>query len=139
MDCALSDAWAQDNPSAYLGIAAPGFPNLFMMGGPNTGLAHGGSTIFQAEAQARYISGLVVKMTERGVGVAEVTQAAHDAFVAKVDAAHAELVWTHPGVETYYKNKLGRVFSAMPFRLVDYWRMTHDPDLGVYACEPRAG
>ena len=48
---------------------------------------------------------------------------------AKVDAEHEQLIWTHPGMSTYYRNKQGRVFSAMPWRFVDYWQMTHDPDL----------
>jgi 4-hydroxyacetophenone monooxygenase len=43
---------------------------------------------------------------------------------------------THPGMTTYYRNKQGRVFSAMPWRFVDYWRMTHDPDLGQYRQTP---
>ena len=41
-------------------------------------------------------------------------------------------VWTHPGMTTYYRNKSGRVFSAMPWRFVDYWAMTHEADLGRY-------
>jgi len=42
------------------------------------------------------------------------------------------MIWTHPGMSTYYRNSSGRVFSAMPWRFVDYWRMTHDPDLRQY-------
>ena len=50
----------------------------------------------------------------------------------EVDAEHEQLIWTHPGMSTYYRNKQGRVFSAMPWRFVDYWQMTHDPDLSQY-------
>ena len=42
------------------------------------------------------------------------------------------MIWTHPGMTTYYRNKSGRVFSAMPWRFVDYWAMTHDADLDRY-------
>ena len=42
------------------------------------------------------------------------------------------MIWTHPGMTTYYRNGQGRVFSAMPWRFVDYWAMTHDPDLRDY-------
>jgi 4-hydroxyacetophenone monooxygenase len=48
------------------------------------------------------------------------------------DAEHAQLIWSHPGVTTYYRNSQGRVFSAMSWRFVDYWAMTHDPDLKQY-------
>ena len=128
----LSDAWAEENPSAHLGITVPGFPNFFCMLGPNTGPAHGGSAIFQAECQTRYITACLAGMVENGWSAIEVTEAAHDAWVAKVDAAHAELIWTHPKVNTYYRNPRGRVVSAMPWRFVDYWSMTHDPDWSEY-------
>jgi 4-hydroxyacetophenone monooxygenase len=128
----LIDAWAGDNPTAYLGVSVPGFPNFFMMAGPNTGLAHGGSAVFQAESQARYISGMIVEMSEAGVTSCDVKQEVHDEFVCRVDAEHEKLIWSHPDVANYYKNAEGRIFSAMPFRLVDYWQMTHEPDLSVY-------
>lgn len=133
----LGQVW-RDDPRAFLGIAVPSFPNFFMMGGPNTGLGHGGSTIFQAESQARYISGMIVRMLEEEVATVEVRQEAFENFVETVDRAHDELIWTHPDVSSYYRNAQGRVVSVMPFRLVDYWRMTHDPDLSNYLTGPRA-
>jgi 4-hydroxyacetophenone monooxygenase len=129
---ALADRWAGENPSAYLGITVPEFPNLFLLYGPNTNLGHGGSLIFHAECQARYIAKLLVEMVERGAGSVECRQEVHDDYVARVDAAHAELIWTHPGMTTYYRNRFGRVISVSPWRLVDYWAMTHDPDLSDF-------
>jgi 4-hydroxyacetophenone monooxygenase len=128
----LREAFHDDDPQAYLGITVAGFPNFFMMAGPNTGLAHGGSAVFQAESQARYISGMIVQMTENGITSCDVTQSAQDEFVRLVDTEHQKLIWTHPGVSNYYKNKSGRIFSAMPFRLVDYWQMTRWPSLEPY-------
>ncbi len=128
----LADEWADDDPRAYLGITMPGFPNLFVMQGPNTGLGHGGSAIFQAECQARYIAGCLVAMQEKGVEAMEVHRDAMDDYVARVDAEHQGMIWSHPGMSTYYRNAKGRVVSVMPWRLVDYWAMTHDPDLENY-------
>jgi 4-hydroxyacetophenone monooxygenase len=128
----LRDAWAGDNPTAFLGLTVPGFPNFFCMLGPNSGPAHGGSVIFQSECQSRYIAACLVEMIEQGVAAIDVRQDALDDYVRKVDAEHEAMIWTHPGMTTYYRNKAGRVFSAMPWRFVDYWRMTHDPDLGQY-------
>jgi 4-hydroxyacetophenone monooxygenase len=133
----LAQVWADDNPTAHLGITVPGFPNLFLMAGPNTGLGHGGSAMFQAECQARYITAMLVEMSARGLGSVEVRPEVHDRFVAKVDAEHAELIWTHPGMTNWYRNRHGRITALMPFRLVDYWQMTHDPDLSEYLTEPR--
>tara|TARA_Y100001934_G_scaffold283607_1_gene404741 strand:- start:21569 stop:23485 length:1917 start_codon:yes stop_codon:yes gene_type:complete len=128
----LADVWANDNPSAHLGITVPEFPNLFSMQGPNTGLGHGGSAIFQAECQAHYITACLVQMIERGIGVIDVRREVHDAYVRRVDTEHEGLIWTHPGMSTYYRNAKGRVVSVMPWRLVDYWSMTHQPDFTEY-------
>jgi 4-hydroxyacetophenone monooxygenase len=128
----LRDKWVGDNPTAYLGLTVPDFPNLFCMLGPNSGPAHGGSVIFQSECQSRYISACLVEMIERGIAAIDVQQEVHDDYVRKVDAEHETMIWTHPGMTTYYRNKSGRVFSAMPWRFVDYWAMTHDADLERY-------
>jgi 4-hydroxyacetophenone monooxygenase len=128
----LQDVWGDDNATAHLGITVPGFPNLFITQGPSTGLGHGGSAICQAESQARYISAMLVKMIEHDIAAINVRQEVHDAFVAEVDKRHAELVWTHPGMSTYYRNRHGRVVSATPFSLVEYWAMTHEPKVEEY-------
>ncbi len=128
----LREKWANDNPTAYLGMTVPDFPNFFCMLGPNSGPAHGGSVIFQSECQSRYISACLVEMIERGISAIDVRPDALEDYVRKVDAEHEAMIWTHPGMTTYYRNKNGRVFSAMPWRFVDYWRMTHDPDLDRY-------
>ena len=128
----IQQVWGDNNPKAYLGITVPDFPNLFVLTGPNTGLAHGGSLIFVSECQVRYVTGLLREMIEGGLHALEVQQPAHDDYNARVDAEHAELVWTHPGMRNWYRNDSGRVFSPMPWRLVDYWQMTRLPDLAHY-------
>ncbi|MEO1062074.1 MAG: NAD(P)-binding protein [Actinomycetota bacterium] len=131
----LADAWADDDPRAHLGITVPGFPNLFLMLGPNTGLGHGGSTIFMSECQARYITGCIVSMVSDGTGPLEVRRDVHDEYVDRVDAEHAELIWTHPGMTNWYRNPAGRITALLPWRLVDYWAMTHDPDPADFIAE----
>jgi 4-hydroxyacetophenone monooxygenase len=128
----LREAWGNDNPTAFLGLTVPDFPNFFCMLGPNSGPAHGGSVIFQSECQSRYISACLADMIEHDVTAIDVRPEVLDDYVRKVDAEHEGMIWTHPGMSTYYRNSSGRVFSAMPWRFVDYWRMTHDPDLGQY-------
>lgn len=134
----LAAAWADENPTAYLGITVPGFPNFFCMQGPNSGLGHGGSAISQSECQSRYITGCLVRMMEQGIAAIEVRQEQHDDYVRRVDEHHERMIWTHPGMSTYYRNRHGRVVSVMPWRLVDYWAQTHDPDLSDYHVEPAA-
>lgn len=124
----LADEWADGDPRAYLGISVPGFPNFFCLQGPNTGLGHGGSAIFQSECQSRHITSCLVEMVARGARSIEVKREAHDSDVAAVDAAHERMIWTHPGMSTYYRNRRGRVVTVMPWSLLEYWKRTHDVD-----------
>jgi 4-hydroxyacetophenone monooxygenase len=132
----LADAWADDDPKAYLGMTVYGFPNFFTLIGPNSGPAHGGSVIFQAECQVRYITGCILQMRKQGVGSIDIKADVLERHVREIDAEHKKLVWSHPAVSTYYRNAKGRVFSVIPWRFVDYWAMTHEPDLGLYETEP---
>jgi 4-hydroxyacetophenone monooxygenase len=120
----IRQAWGDDDPRAYLGITAPGFPNLFMIYGPNTNLAHGGSIIFHHECQVRYICQALREMIEQGYRTLEVRQDVHDAYNHLLDEKCASMVWTHPGVTSWYKNKANRVTVTSPWRLLDYWKLT---------------
>lgn len=72
------------------------------------------------------------ELVESGLASIEVRQSVHDDYISKVDAEHEQMIWTHPGMSAYYRNSRGKVFSVMPWRLVDYWEMTHDPDMTDY-------
>lgn len=117
-------AWGDDDPRAYLGITAPGFPSLFMIYGPNTNLAHGGSIILHHECQVRYICQALREMIEHGYTSLEVRQDVHDAYNHLVDEKCQNMVWTHPGVTSWYKNKQNRITVTSPWRLLDYWKLT---------------
>jgi 4-hydroxyacetophenone monooxygenase len=122
----LRDVWSVDDPRAYLGITVPDYPNMFVLVGPNTFVAHGGSIIYQAECEMRYVTDCIRHMVEHGISSVEVKQDVHDEYNKRVDAEHDQLVWSHSGLHSWYRNSKGRVFSPMPWRFVDYWQMTHD-------------
>jgi 4-hydroxyacetophenone monooxygenase len=122
----LRDVWGVDDPRAYLGITVPDYPNMFVLVGPNTFVAHGGSIIYQAECEMRYVTDCIRHMVENGISSVEVKQDVHDEYNKRVDAEHDQLVWSHSGLHSWYRNSKGRVFSPMPWRFVDYWQMTHD-------------
>lgn len=126
---ALADDWADGDPTALYGMTVPGFPNLFVMYGPNTNMGHGGSGIWLAETQARYITDRLVDMVAGGIAAIDCRPERRAEYTAEVDALHAELIWAHPGVPTYYRNRHGQVRSPMPFRLVDYWHRTRSATL----------
>ncbi|MCW5893689.1 MAG: NAD(P)/FAD-dependent oxidoreductase [bacterium] len=121
-----------DEPRAYLGITVPDFPNLFCLYGPGTNLAHAGSIIFHSECQVRYVMGCLAALLRSGHATMEPRRAVHEAYAARFDARHAELVWSHPGAGSWYKNAAGKIVTTSPWRLVDYWRWTQAPDLADY-------
>ncbi|MDF1722603.1 MAG: NAD(P)/FAD-dependent oxidoreductase [Minwuia sp.] len=133
----LRDVWDDDDARAYMGTAVPGFPNYFILYGPNTQPGHGGSLLFVIEMQINYIMDLMGKMLDQDLGVVSVRQDVHDAYNAKVETAHENMVWTHPGMQTYYRNSKGRVTVNFPFRNVDLYDMTRSADLDGYETEPR--
>ena len=128
----LHDDWDGDNARAYLGTVVPGYPNFFCLYGPNTQFGHGGSLITVLERQMHYVMSLLHQMLAHGIETVDVRRDVHDAYNAKVDATHARMVWTYPGVETYYKNSRGRVVVNNPFRVLEFWRMTETADLSEY-------
>jgi 4-hydroxyacetophenone monooxygenase len=135
----IHDAWNDDEPQSYLGMTTFGFPNVFMLLGPTTALAHGGSVIFHVEAQMRYISVLISRMVNNNIASIECTEAACVDYTARAAAAHKQLVFSHPGMNNWYKNRAGQVVTVSPWRLVDYWWMTRVPDLTNFLVEPTQG
>ncbi|MCF2531103.1 NAD(P)/FAD-dependent oxidoreductase [Yinghuangia soli] len=129
---ALTDVWGHDEPRAHLGTTVPGFPNLFVLAGPNSAPNHGAGVNILAESQIHYIVGCLDLLHERGARVLEPRQDVHDAYNERVDEALEGRVWSHPSVRSYYQNSSGRVIVSCPWRLVDYWSMLRVPDEDEY-------
>ncbi|MEQ9465057.1 MAG: NAD(P)/FAD-dependent oxidoreductase [Haliea sp.] len=126
----LNDQWSETNGRAYLGITVPNFPNLFCIYGPNTNLVVAGSIAHNAESQVHYILECIRLLLQRNQHTLECRQAVHDAYNTRVDAVNAATAWGSPLVENWYKNEAGRVTANLPFRIIEYWKMTHrvEPD-----------
>jgi 4-hydroxyacetophenone monooxygenase len=127
----LGELWGE-TPRAYLGMTVPRFPNLFCLYGPGTNLAHAGSIIFHSECQVRYIMGCIKALLEQGLSTMDCKQEVHDAFNDRLEDTLSTMVWSHPGVDSWYKNSEGQVTTTSPWRLLDYWRWTKAPDLADY-------
>ncbi|MFV8836383.1 flavin-containing monooxygenase [Aquisalimonas sp. APHAB1-3] len=132
----LREVWGEDNAQAYLGVAVPGFPNLFTLLGPNTGLGHGGSVISIIETQMRYVTEALQTLVEQDLDAVEVREDVHRAYNQKVDAAHENMVWTHEGMDNWYRNSRGRVVVITPFRHDDYWHMMREVRIDDYWTYP---
>jgi 4-hydroxyacetophenone monooxygenase len=128
----LHEQWGDEDAYAYLGVSVPNFPNLFLIGGPHTFTGHGGSAIYQAESSIAFATRLLIAMVEGGIGNLEVRPDVTEDYNRRIDAEHEQLIWTHPGMTTWYRNKYGRIISMTPWRGVDYWEMTRVPDLDEF-------
>jgi cation diffusion facilitator CzcD-associated flavoprotein CzcO len=121
-----TEAWA-GGARAYLGVAVPGFPNLFLMYGPNTNLG-AGSIIYMLERQARYITQLV-RQLRSGTTLTVRTEVAAR-FDAEMQQRLADTVWVTCG--NWYRTDAGRVVANWPGLVSEYDRRTRTPDLNAY-------
>lgn len=130
----IREAWDEKGAEAFMGVAAPGFPNMFILAGPNTALGHGGSVVALLETQVRYVMGLLQQGMVRAGGrfELEVRKDRHDVYNARVQAAHDRMIWTHKGMSNWYRNAHGKVVAPTPFRNDDYWHMLRKTDMDDY-------
>ncbi|MET9336363.1 NAD(P)/FAD-dependent oxidoreductase [Nonomuraea sp. NPDC003804] len=123
----LADQW-KDGAEAYLGIAVPNFPNLFLVYGPNTNLGHN-SIVFMIECQVRHVMACLPYLERNGP--MEVRPEAMAAWRRQLAAAMERMVWGG-GCRSWYKTADGRVVNNWPGRAGLYRRLTALPPLDAY-------
>ena len=117
------DCWDGDC-RAYLGISVPGFPNLFMTGGPNTAVVINGSAIFSSECQVEYSLRAIRYLLETGQKAMNCKEAPFVDYNKWIDAGNLKRSWGAPHTKSWYKNKKGRASQTWPFGMLDYWNLT---------------
>jgi 4-hydroxyacetophenone monooxygenase len=127
----LHEAWDGDDARAYLGVSVPGFPNLFMLGGPNS-FPGSGSFMYFMEVQMRYIARLLAEIRRAGVAAIDVRKDVFDEYNELLDQTSKQTVWTHPGTNTYFRNSRGRLVFVSPFRNVEYWTRARQSSIADY-------
>lgn len=140
----LRERWG-DEPTAYLGMTVPGFPNLFCLYGPGTNLAHGASLIFQSECQVNYVVRAIHAVLASGHRTIDVRDDVHDEYAERYQHEISQMVWSHWSVRhSHFKNPDGRIFTLSPWPIPTYWRWTRAVDPADYvfsspgAARPRA-
>ncbi|MCX6458854.1 MAG: NAD(P)/FAD-dependent oxidoreductase [Actinobacteria bacterium] len=126
----LTARW-QGAPNAYLGTVVSGFPNLFLITGPNTGLGHT-SMVYIIESQARYIADAVRTMQSRGWRTIDVRPEVQEAFNAEVDELMQRTVWTNGSCQSWYQTPDGRVPTLWPGYTFQFRRRTRRFDPASY-------
>lgn len=133
----LHEMWGR-RPYAYLGITVPDFPNFFIIYGPGTHLAHGGSLIFQSELQMRYIDQCLKRLAETNLQSMEPRADAATDWHRRTQAQIKNMVWAHPAVKhSYFKNADGEIHTVSPWRLNEYWSAVREPDWSRFVVRQR--
>jgi cation diffusion facilitator CzcD-associated flavoprotein CzcO len=131
----LREVWAQNGMSAYLGTAVAGFPNLFILTGPNTGLGHT-SMVYMIESQLNYIVDAMRKMDAHQAATVEVRQEVQDAFNRDLQARMEGTVWTAGNCQSWYLDDTGRNRTLWPGYTFDFRRRTRQFDPDDYQLQP---
>jgi cation diffusion facilitator CzcD-associated flavoprotein CzcO len=127
----IHDAW-RERMSAYLGITVGGFPNLFLLLGPNTGLGHN-SVVLMIEAQVRYVMSCLSLMKRQKKNVLEVRPETQKQFVADVHRRMQGTVWQSGGCHSWYQDqRTGENTTLWPGSVVAYVRRTRSASAADY-------
>lgn len=128
----LDDEWS-DGARAYLGITTPGFPNLFMLYGPNT---NNGSILTMLEAQSAHIVAQVRRLRDERLAWMDVRPEAAATYDDEVQRGIAGVAVWQADCGGYYRSPSGRVVTQWPFSMTDYRERTAVVDSGAFECVP---
>jgi cation diffusion facilitator CzcD-associated flavoprotein CzcO len=132
----LRDAWSREGASAYLGCSVAGFPNFFMLIGPNTGLGHS-SMIYMMESQMAYVLDALAQMRAADLATLEVRREAQERYNARLQERLAKTVWMTGGCASWYVSQSGKNTTLWPGFTWEFRLRTRRFDRDAYALEPR--
>ncbi|HIW69051.1 MAG TPA: NAD(P)/FAD-dependent oxidoreductase [Candidatus Dietzia merdigallinarum] len=133
---ALADKWATEGMEAYKGTTVAGYPNLFVLVGPATGLGHS-SMIYMIESQLNYLADAMRTMRERNLETVDVREVVQDAYNDDLRASTGETVWT-TGCSSWYLDDKGNAPAVWPDFTFSFRRETREFDLSAYRRTPAA-
>ncbi|MBM7059263.1 NAD(P)/FAD-dependent oxidoreductase [Pseudomonas sp. UL073] len=127
----LNQAW-RAGAEAYLGISVSGFPNLFILYGPNTNLGHN-SIIYMLESQFRYVVGCLRELRDQGLRAMELKPEVQRRFNQDLHKRVQHTVWEQ-GCTSWYKTAEGKNTNNWPGFTFTYRQYTRRPELADYEC-----
>ena len=129
----LSDRW-DGSPSAHRTTTVSGFPNLFVIGGPSTGIGHT-SAVEMFEHQFPYVVDAVETIEREQLASVDVRAEVQEAFIAELDRKMAGTVWMQGGCSSWYVDRKGRNSTLWPDWTKTHERMLERFDVGEYEVE----
>lgn len=133
-DLSLKEAWS-DGAQAYLGITSAGFPNLFMLYGPNT---NQGSILFMIEQQCHYIIRQLERMRSENLAWMDIRPDVMAKFndQLQIDIDAIEVWQADCGGDFYYRSSTGRSVTQWPHTMTAFAQRTHEADEDLYEVMP---
>jgi cation diffusion facilitator CzcD-associated flavoprotein CzcO len=132
----LSEHWSEHGMQAYKGATVSGFPNLFFVVGPNTGLGHS-SMVFIIESQVAYLVDAMRTMRRHGLATVEVEPTALTEFNTRLQRRMKRTVWSSGGCQSWYLDDHGRNVTLWPRSTVNFRSITAKFDLAAYSSTAR--
>jgi cation diffusion facilitator CzcD-associated flavoprotein CzcO len=127
----LGEVWREHGMQGLRGTTVAGFPNLFMLVGPNTGLGHN-SIVFMIESQLAYVMDALGELDARGAAALDTCPAAQEDFNATVQRRMRGTVWTKGGCASWYLDAHGRNTTLWPGTSWSFRRATRRFDLAEH-------
>jgi cation diffusion facilitator CzcD-associated flavoprotein CzcO len=128
----IDDAW-NDGARAYLGITTAGFPNLFMLYGPNT---NNGSILTMIESQAAYALRQIQRIASEGLAWIDVRFEPMERYNDEVQKAIGRVEVWQADCNGYYRSPSGRIVTQWPFSMTEFRERTEKPDPEVFDTAP---
>ncbi len=125
----LKRTW-KNGPKNYLGISVSGFPNFYMMYGPNTNLGHN-SIIIMSEAQADYVAQSIDHLVQNNAKSLEVKEEVMNDYFNDVQKRLDNMIWAQVG-DSWYRSADGTIPNNYPSRTMEYIKKTKNVDFGKY-------
>jgi 4-hydroxyacetophenone monooxygenase len=139
----LEQQWAKEGPKAYLGMTVPGFPNLFMLYGPNSQPVAGGCGLPEwFEIWSGYIAQAIIAMIESGNAAMSVRPDVHEEYNRRLDEEADRTVYLMDDsakTKNYYVNDFGRLQVNIPFTGEQFFAMLAQPTLSDFELTPKGG
>ena len=132
----LSQEWGVSGAEAHRGTSVAGFPNLFLLLGPNTALGHS-SVVFMIEAQIAYVMDALAALDRYDAGSLEVRRAAQQAYNAALQEQLATTVWNSGGCRSWYRDDRGKNFTLWPTHTFRFRALTARLDAEAYELRGR--
>ena len=134
----LTQTWEQGGAQVHRGTTVAGYPNLFLLLGPNTALAHN-SVVLMIEAQITYVMEALKTLQTYGVRALEVRQSAQDVYNEGVQKRLQTTVWNSGGCRSWYRDANGRNFALWPTHTFTFRKQMATFDAQSYELRARTG